>query len=67
MEKRPGGSARDGSNLAGVAARLEERLASATSAHDTITRSNLARLKDLESRMGELEGASAAVPAAPAP
>jgi hypothetical protein len=55
----------DGSEVAARVARLEERLAGATSATDTVTRSNLARLKDLESRMGALEGTP--LPAAPAP
>jgi len=60
------GGARDDSAMAEVV-RLEEQLASTTSAHDTITRSNLARLKDLEARMANLEGGSASLPAAPAP
>jgi predicted nucleic acid-binding Zn-ribbon protein len=55
----------DASRVAERVARLEDRLASAASANDTVTRSNLARLKDLESRMGALEGD--ALPAAPAP
>jgi hypothetical protein len=48
-------------------ARLEERLASAAAAQDTITRSNLSRLKDLEARLLNMEGPNALVPAAPAP
>jgi predicted nucleic acid-binding Zn-ribbon protein len=55
----------DASRVAERVVRLEDRLASAASANDTVTRSNLARLKDLESRMGALEGD--ALPAAPAP
>src|SRR5262245_24343763 len=67
MERRPGASAQGEYATADLVARLEERVASTTSAHDTITRSNLARLKDLEARMGALEGSAAPVPAAPLP
>jgi hypothetical protein len=67
VERRPAGAPRDASDLAGRLARLEERLASAASAHDTVTRSNLARLQELESRLGAVEGTSAPLPAAPAP
>ena len=67
MEKRPSATARDASGLPELVARLEGRLASTTNAHDTITRSNLARLEDLESRLGTLEGAAAPLPAAPSP
>jgi hypothetical protein len=65
LENLPRPAKGDGSEVAERVSRLEERLASATSATDTVTRSNLARLKDLESRMGALEGT--ALPAAPAP
>ncbi len=67
VEKRPSARATDGSKVGDRVARLEERLASATSSHDTVTRSNLSRLKDLEVRMQNLEGAGATLPAAPAP
>lgn len=66
-EKRPNARAKDSSAVGDRVARLEERLASATSSHDTVTRSNLSRLKDLEVRMQNLEGAGATLPAAPAP
>ena len=48
-------------------ARLEEKLANMIAAHDTVTRSNLSRLKELEARMQGVEGAGSAVPASPAP
>ena len=67
MEKRPSGRASDATVVSERVARLEERLASATAAQDTITRSNLSRLKDLEARMLDADGAGAPVPAAPAP
>ena len=66
IERRPAAADADGSDVAERLSRLEERLASTTSAHDTITRSNLTRLRDLEFRMGAVEGGSS-VPAAPAP
>ena len=62
IERRP---AADGSGVVERVARLEQRLESTTSAHDTVTRSNLSRLKDLEWRIGALDGSTA--PAAPAP
>jgi hypothetical protein len=62
IEKRPTASA---SGVAERVARLEDRLEAATSTHDTVTRSNLARLKELEARMGAFEGSP--LPAAPAP
>ncbi len=67
IEKRPSAPARDVSGVPERLQRLEERVASATGSHDTITRSSLTRLRDLESRMGTLEGAPAPVPAALAP
>jgi uncharacterized coiled-coil protein SlyX len=67
IEKRPGRREVDTSAVTDRIARLEERIAGQTSAHDTITRSNLARLKDLEARVANVEGASASLPAAPAP
>jgi predicted nucleic acid-binding Zn-ribbon protein len=67
IEKRPGRREVDASGVSDRIARLEERIASQTSAHDTITRSNLARLKELEARMANFEGSSASLPAAPAP
>jgi hypothetical protein len=67
VEKRPGARAADTSGIVERLARVEERVASATSEHDTITRSSLSRLKDLEARMLEVEGSGAAIPAAPAP
>jgi len=66
IERRPAASA-DASGVDDRLARLEGRLESAVSAHDTVTRSNLTRLRDLESRMGAVDGASASAPAAPAP
>jgi len=67
VEKRPSGRASDASGVSERVVRLEERLASATTAQDTVTRSNLSRLKDLEARMLNIEGVGATVPAAPAP
>jgi hypothetical protein len=67
VEKRPVSRASDSSGVKDRVARLEERLASAASAQDTITRSNLSRLKDLEARVLNVEGSGALVPAAPAP
>ena len=67
VERRPNGRAGDGSDLGARLARLEEQLASATTSQDTVTRSSLTRLNELETRMRELEGAGAAIPAAPAP
>lgn len=67
VEKRPAARGSDTSGLGDRLARLEDRLAAANSAHDTVTRSSLTRLKDLEARMVELEGSGAAYPAAPAP
>jgi len=67
VEKRPSARVKDDSAVGPRIARLEERLASATTSQDTVTRSNLSRLKDLEVRMQNLEGAGATLPAAPAP
>jgi hypothetical protein len=67
VEKRPVSRAGDSSSVKNRVARLEERLASAATAQDTITRSNLSRLKDLEARVLNVEGSGALVPAAPAP
>jgi hypothetical protein len=67
VEKRPASRASDSSGVSSRVARLEERLASAAAAQDTITRSNLSRLKDLEARLLNMEGPNALVPAAPAP
>lgn len=67
IEKRPAGRSADTSGMTERLARVEERLASATSAQDTLTRSSLSRLKDLEVRMLEVEGSGTAIPAAPAP
>lgn len=67
VEKRPTSRANDSSGVGARVARIEERLASAATAQDTITRSNLARLKDLEARLLNIEGPGALVPAAPAP
>jgi hypothetical protein len=67
VEKRPSAPANDGSGVSARVARIEERLASTATAQDTVTRSNLSRLKDLEARMLNIEGPDALVPAAPAP
>jgi hypothetical protein len=67
VEKRPVSRASDSSGVSARVARLEERLASAATAQDTVTRSNLSRLKDLEARLLNIEGPGAMVPAAPAP
>ena len=67
IEKRPGAQDAGASGVAERLSRLEERLMSTSSAHDTITRSNLTRLRDLEARMGAVEGVSPSAPAAPAP
>ena len=67
MEKRPGGRAGDAYGVSEQVARLEERIASATAAQDTITRSNLSRLKDLEARMLDSDEVGEPVPAALAP
>ena len=67
IEKRPAARSGDASRVTERLARLEERLVGATSAHDTVTRSSLSRLKDLEARMREVEGSRAVLPAAPAP
>jgi hypothetical protein len=69
VEKRsavPG--VRAGGEVAARVAQLEERVAAANGAHETLTRSNLARLRDVEARLSGLEGPSgSAVPAAPMP
>jgi hypothetical protein len=67
IERRPAASEGGATGVAERLSRLEERLASTSSAHDTITRSNLTRLRDLESRMGALDGSASSLPAAPAP
>ena len=56
-----------GDDVAGRVERMESRLASATSSQETVARSNLARLRDLEQRMDAMEGAPASAPAAPMP
>ena len=67
VEKRPSQRGGDTSGMGDRMARLEERIASATDEQETITRSNLSRLKDLEIRMLHIEGSGAPMPAAPAP
>jgi len=67
IERRPAASGRDPGDVAQRVGRVEERLASATSAQETVTRSNLSRLRDLESRMDAIAGDAGSVPAAPAP
>ncbi len=66
VEQRPIEPSRDASGMPELVARLEERFASTTGANDAVTRSNVARLKDLEARLSAIEGTSP-VPAAPAP
>jgi hypothetical protein len=65
IEKRPADAG--GSDVDARLARLEEKVATTTSAQDTITRSHLNRLRDLESRIGVVEGASPSFPASPEP
>jgi uncharacterized protein YlxW (UPF0749 family) len=69
VERPPNAPVADPSDVVERIGRLEERLASASGGHDTVARSNLARLNDLESRVDALEGAAAVdpVPASPAP
>jgi hypothetical protein len=67
VEKRPSARASDGSGVKDRVERLEARLTGAASAQDTITRSNLSRLKDLEARMSNVEAVGSSMPAAPAP
>jgi hypothetical protein len=67
MERRPAASGRDPGDVAERVARIEERLASTANAQETVTRSNLSRLRDLESRMDAIAGDAGSAPAAPAP
>jgi hypothetical protein len=69
VEKRSSGSgSRAGDDVAERVAKLEQRLAAASGEQDTLARSNLARLRDLEARLAGLEGPpGASLPAAPAP
>jgi hypothetical protein len=67
IERRPEASGRDPGDVAERVARVEDRLASATSAQETEVRSSLSRLRDLEARMDAIAGDSGSAPAAPAP
>ena len=67
IERRPAASERNPGDVAQRIARIEDRLASATTSQETVIRSNLSRLRDLEARMDSVEGVSGSVPAAPAP
>jgi hypothetical protein len=66
LERRPGAPGAD-VDVAERVSRVEERLATTASAQETVTRTNLSRLRDLESRVDAIEGAPGSVPAAPAP
>ncbi|HZO09360.1 MAG TPA: hypothetical protein VFC77_08280 [Myxococcota bacterium] len=65
--ERPAAPDRDAGDVADRVARVEERLASTASAQETVTRSNLTRLRDLEARVDSIEGVPGSVPAAPMP
>jgi hypothetical protein len=65
VERSP--AAAGGDDVAERVERMESRLASATSTQETVTRSNLSRLHDLEERMAAIEGVPASAPAAPMP
>ena len=67
IEKLPRARTAEASGVTERLARVEERLAAAASAQDTVTRSSLSRLKDLEARMLSVEGLGSSMPAAPAP
>jgi hypothetical protein len=67
VERRPAAPARVAGDVAERVARVEERLASAAGSQETVTRSNLSRLRDLEERVDAIEGAPGSVPAAPLP
>jgi len=67
LERRPSAPGADGVDVAERVSRVEERLANAASNQEMVTRSNLSRLRDLESRVDAIEGVAGSVPAAPAP